>query len=85
MPRTLQSTRPPTPPPPPTCAFVPPSDQRTVFHATKRLLDVVIAVCALVLTGPLILFCALLVKLTSRGPACYRASVLVWAVGRFSC
>jgi lipopolysaccharide/colanic/teichoic acid biosynthesis glycosyltransferase len=39
----------------------------------KRCLDVVIASTALVLAGPLILIGAFLVKLTSRGPAFYRA------------
>jgi len=39
----------------------------------KRVLDIVLALCALVVTGPLILLGALLVKLTSRGPAFYRA------------
>ena len=42
-------------------------------YAGKRLLDIVIAGCALVLTSPLILVGALLVKLTSPGPAFYRA------------
>jgi lipopolysaccharide/colanic/teichoic acid biosynthesis glycosyltransferase len=39
----------------------------------KRLLDIVLAAGALVITGPLILLSALAVKLTSRGPAFYRA------------
>jgi lipopolysaccharide/colanic/teichoic acid biosynthesis glycosyltransferase len=42
-------------------------------HPVKRLLDVLIAGIALVLTGPLLLIGALAVKLTSRGPAFYRA------------
>jgi lipopolysaccharide/colanic/teichoic acid biosynthesis glycosyltransferase len=42
-------------------------------RAGKRLFDVVLATCALVLTGPLILLGALAVKLTSRGPIFYRA------------
>jgi lipopolysaccharide/colanic/teichoic acid biosynthesis glycosyltransferase len=39
----------------------------------KRLFDIVLAVCGLVVTGPLILLGALAVKLTSRGPIFYRA------------
>ena len=39
----------------------------------KRLFDVVFAVCALLATWPLILIGALAVKLTSPGPAFYRA------------
>ena len=47
---------------------------KTFLHTrTKRVLDIVVAVCALVVTGPLILLGALLVKITSRGPAFYRA------------
>jgi lipopolysaccharide/colanic/teichoic acid biosynthesis glycosyltransferase len=42
-------------------------------RASKRALDLVIAVFALVVTGPLILLAAFLVKLTSRGRAFYRA------------
>jgi lipopolysaccharide/colanic/teichoic acid biosynthesis glycosyltransferase/glycosyltransferase involved in cell wall biosynthesis len=44
-----------------------------MFQAVKRTLDVVIAGAALVLTGPLILAGAAAVKLTSPGPAFYRA------------
>lgn len=40
---------------------------------TKRLLDVVFSVCALLVSGPLILMGALAVKMTSPGPAFYRA------------
>jgi lipopolysaccharide/colanic/teichoic acid biosynthesis glycosyltransferase len=43
------------------------------FRALKRLEDVVLAVAALVVTGPLILLGALAVKLSSPGPAFYRA------------
>jgi lipopolysaccharide/colanic/teichoic acid biosynthesis glycosyltransferase len=46
---------------------------RPLYGAVKRLLDIVGAGCALVLTGPAILVGALLVKLTSPGPAFYRA------------
>jgi lipopolysaccharide/colanic/teichoic acid biosynthesis glycosyltransferase len=47
--------------------------QGTPLQAFKRLLDVIIAVGALVVTGPLILVGALAVKLSSRGPAFYGA------------
>jgi lipopolysaccharide/colanic/teichoic acid biosynthesis glycosyltransferase len=40
----------------------------------KRLFDIVLAACALVVTGPLVLLGALAVKLTSRGPIFYRAT-----------
>ena len=44
-----------------------------LYHVVKRLLDIVIAASALAVTGPLILLGALAVKLSSRGPAFYRA------------
>jgi lipopolysaccharide/colanic/teichoic acid biosynthesis glycosyltransferase len=44
-----------------------------LFRAVKRAVAVAVAGCALVLTGPLILLGALAVKLTSPGPAFYRA------------
>ena len=37
----------------------------------KRAFDVVFSLAGLIVTGPLLLFCALLVKLESRGPAFY--------------
>ena len=40
---------------------------------TKRLFDIVVAACALVVTSPLILLGAVAVKLTSQGPAFYRS------------
>ena len=43
------------------------------YPVVKRLMDVIIAFLALAVTGPLILFAALAVKLSSRGPAFYRA------------
>jgi lipopolysaccharide/colanic/teichoic acid biosynthesis glycosyltransferase len=45
----------------------------TLYQAIKRLLDVVVAGLALVVTCPLILLGALAVKLSSRGPIFYRA------------
>ena len=42
-------------------------------QTTKRLFDLVVTVCVLLLTWPLILVGALAVKLTSPGPAFYRA------------
>jgi lipopolysaccharide/colanic/teichoic acid biosynthesis glycosyltransferase len=44
-----------------------------LYRCVKRLLDIVIALIALALTGPLILIGVLAVKLSSRGPAFYRA------------
>lgn len=46
---------------------------RSLFLALKRCLDVVVAVCALVLIAPVILMAALAVKWSSPGPAFYRA------------
>jgi lipopolysaccharide/colanic/teichoic acid biosynthesis glycosyltransferase len=43
------------------------------YQITKRLFDVAIATCVLVLVSPLILIGALLVKLTSPGPVFYKA------------
>ncbi|HXN40429.1 MAG TPA: undecaprenyl-phosphate glucose phosphotransferase [Myxococcaceae bacterium] len=37
----------------------------------KRLFDILVSLCALVLTGPLLLAIALLVKVTSRGPVLF--------------
>jgi lipopolysaccharide/colanic/teichoic acid biosynthesis glycosyltransferase len=44
-----------------------------LYHAVKRSLDCVLAACALVVSGPAILLGVLAVKLTSAGPAFYRA------------
>jgi lipopolysaccharide/colanic/teichoic acid biosynthesis glycosyltransferase len=44
-----------------------------LFHGVKRCLDVVIAVSALVMTGPVVALAALAVKLGSTGPVFYRA------------
>jgi lipopolysaccharide/colanic/teichoic acid biosynthesis glycosyltransferase len=46
---------------------------RLVAGAVKRFLDVVVAGCALLVTGPLILLGAVAVKLGSSGPAFYLA------------
>jgi lipopolysaccharide/colanic/teichoic acid biosynthesis glycosyltransferase len=43
------------------------------YRPIKRLLDVIVAALALLVFGPVILIGAVAVKLTSRGPACYRA------------
>ena len=45
----------------------------------KRLLDIAVALCALVLLGPLILALALWVKLSSEGPVLYQGT----RVGRY--
>jgi lipopolysaccharide/colanic/teichoic acid biosynthesis glycosyltransferase len=56
------------------CASASPAAERAPrSRPVKRVLDVVLAACALVVTGPLILLGALAVKCTSRGPAFYRA------------
>ncbi len=51
-------------------ARVKPTESRS---PTKRFFDVLVALCALLVTWPLILIGALLVKATSPGPALYRA------------
>lgn len=46
---------------------------RTLYATrVKRILDVILASIVLLITGPLILLLALLIKLTSEGPAFYR-------------
>jgi lipopolysaccharide/colanic/teichoic acid biosynthesis glycosyltransferase len=44
-----------------------------VARAAKRFMDVVVAVCALIVAAPLILIGAVAIKLGSRGPVFYRA------------
>ncbi|BAY24250.1 sugar transferase [Calothrix sp. NIES-2100] len=44
-----------------------------LYYLTKRLFDITVAACVLILFAPLILTGALLVKLTSPGPAFYKA------------
>jgi lipopolysaccharide/colanic/teichoic acid biosynthesis glycosyltransferase len=44
--------------------------------AAKRLMDVLVSACLLAALSPLLLALAALVKLTSRGPACYRWHVV---------
>ncbi|TYC90711.1 TIGR03013 family XrtA/PEP-CTERM system glycosyltransferase [Novosphingobium sp. BW1] len=48
------------------------SSGRAVSGAVKRLFDIVASSCVLLLTGPVVLVFALLVKLDSKGPAFYR-------------
>jgi lipopolysaccharide/colanic/teichoic acid biosynthesis glycosyltransferase len=50
-----------------------PSRAKPVYRFCKRLLDIVLSIVALVVAGPIILLGALAVKLTSPGPAFYRA------------
>jgi lipopolysaccharide/colanic/teichoic acid biosynthesis glycosyltransferase len=50
-----------------------PRERALLSRAAKRLVDVVLAAAALVVTAPLILLGAVAVKLSSRGPAFYRA------------
>jgi lipopolysaccharide/colanic/teichoic acid biosynthesis glycosyltransferase len=45
--------------------------QRNLYLGVKHGLDFVLALFLFILTGPIILLCALLVRLTSRGPAFY--------------
>ncbi len=52
---------------------VQPQAGHVLYRGSKRFLDVVLAAAALALTGPVILLAALAVKLTSPGPAFYRA------------
>ncbi|MBH0113035.1 TIGR03013 family PEP-CTERM/XrtA system glycosyltransferase [Novosphingobium sp. YJ-S2-02] len=50
------------------------SSGQVFASAGKRVFDIVISVAMLILTGPLIVLFALLVKLDSKGPAFYRQS-----------
>ncbi|MCJ1959731.1 TIGR03013 family XrtA/PEP-CTERM system glycosyltransferase [Novosphingobium mangrovi (ex Hu et al. 2023)] len=50
------------------------SSGRAVSSAVKRLFDIVASSCVLLLTGPVVLVFAVLVKLDSKGPAFYRQS-----------
>jgi lipopolysaccharide/colanic/teichoic acid biosynthesis glycosyltransferase len=52
-------------------AASPPPRRRGLYPALKRAADFTAALTLLVLTAPLVLLAALLVKLTSRGPAFY--------------
>jgi lipopolysaccharide/colanic/teichoic acid biosynthesis glycosyltransferase len=51
--------------------LLPQAQPRGGYFALKAALDFVLAAALLILTGPALLLCALLVKLTSRGPAFY--------------
>ncbi|MBF0512356.1 MAG: exopolysaccharide biosynthesis polyprenyl glycosylphosphotransferase [Candidatus Omnitrophica bacterium] len=44
---------------------------RRAYGGTKRLLDIITAVLALIILSPLCLFVAILIKLTSKGPVFY--------------
>ncbi len=48
------------------------SDKSLWYHRTKRILDIVIASLLIVLLLPVMVFTALLIKLTSRGPLIFR-------------
>ena len=54
-------------------AFKYSNNNKHLYKITKRLLDIFISISILLLVSPLILIGALLVKLTSPGPAFYRA------------
>lgn len=47
------------------------STRRPLYHATKRIVDCTIAGATMIVTSPLMIVIALLIKLTSRGPALY--------------
>jgi lipopolysaccharide/colanic/teichoic acid biosynthesis glycosyltransferase len=51
--------------------LIPRARQQGSYFAFKAILDAVLAAALLLLTSPVLLVCALLVKLTSRGPAFY--------------
>jgi len=44
---------------------------RRTYHVTKRILDIVLSITALIVLSPLFLITALLIKLTSQGPIFY--------------
>jgi lipopolysaccharide/colanic/teichoic acid biosynthesis glycosyltransferase len=54
------------------------------YPLCKVVVEWTAALCLLTLTGPLILLLALLVKLTSRGPAFYRQTRLGWGGVQFT-
>jgi lipopolysaccharide/colanic/teichoic acid biosynthesis glycosyltransferase len=56
---------------PPRAAEAARPPRRTWYDACKRAVDLAVAVPLLILTGPLVLLAAVLVKLTSRGPVLY--------------
>lgn len=45
----------------------------SAYYINKRIFDIIVALFALLFTGPIILICAIVVKLTSAGPAFYKA------------
>jgi Undecaprenyl-phosphate glucose phosphotransferase len=42
------------------------------YALSKRVFDVIFSICAIILTGPLLMVLALLIKLSSRGPVLFR-------------
>ncbi len=48
------------------------SKNRTIFNFSKRALDIILALVLLILTSPLFILTAILVKATSRGPVLIR-------------
>jgi lipopolysaccharide/colanic/teichoic acid biosynthesis glycosyltransferase len=54
-------------------AYEAPPERGLYLRAGKRLLDVVGAIVALILSSPLLLFAAILIKLESRGPVVYKS------------
>jgi lipopolysaccharide/colanic/teichoic acid biosynthesis glycosyltransferase len=52
------------------------AEERRVYQAIKRLLDVFGAVVGLILSSPILLLSAVLIKLDDRGPILHRRVVL---------
>ncbi len=57
------------------------SKQRRIFDRSKLIFDVFIAAILILVASPILLFCALAVKLSSRGPITYHQV----RIGRYGC
>jgi lipopolysaccharide/colanic/teichoic acid biosynthesis glycosyltransferase len=61
------------------------ADSRSPYlHRGKRLFDIAASVAGLVLSSPLLIVCALLVRLTSRGPVLFRQTRVGYLGRRFT-
>jgi len=68
--------------PEPTLTFIVSADpfiEPIGYRLAKRIFDVIVALCALVLLGPLLLIVCVLIYLDDRGPILYRE----WRLGRY--